>query len=82
MVFGRKWAWFAKFSRARPTLRTPLHEILDPPLITNPPVSAISEVRLIPSAAHIIQEDRVDPGAKDATINVDCYCICKEYTAL
>jgi len=33
--FGRKWAWFAKFfadAQARPTLRTPLHEILDPPL--------------------------------------------------
>ena len=34
MVFGRKWAWFAKIfapAQARPALRTPLHEILDPP---------------------------------------------------
>ena len=36
MVFGRKWAWFAKIfagAQARRTLRTPLHEILDPPLL-------------------------------------------------
>ena len=35
VVFGRKWAWFSKIfegAQARPTLRTPLHEILDPPL--------------------------------------------------
>ena len=35
VIFGRKWAWFAKIfagAQARPTLRTPLHEILDPPL--------------------------------------------------
>ena len=35
MVFGRKWAWFAKLlagAQARLTLRTPLHEILDLPL--------------------------------------------------
>ena len=36
VVFGQKWAWFAKIfavAQARPTLRTPLHEILDPPLV-------------------------------------------------
>ena len=35
VVFGRKWAWFSKIfegAQARPTLPTPLHEILDPPL--------------------------------------------------
>ena len=35
--FDRKWAWFAKFfegAQERPTLQTPLHEILDPPLFT------------------------------------------------
>ena len=36
VVYARKWAWFAKIfagAQAHPTLRTPLHEILDPPLI-------------------------------------------------
>ena len=35
VVFGRKWAWFAKNFRGRasaPDLTNPLHEILDPPL--------------------------------------------------
>ena len=31
VVFGRKWAWFAKIFAG--ALRTPLHEILDPPLL-------------------------------------------------
>ena len=30
VVFGRKWAWFAKIFAG--ALRTPLNEILDPPL--------------------------------------------------
>ena len=45
MVFGRKWAWFAKIfavAQARPTLRTPLHEILDPPLVDYIITDAIS----------------------------------------
>ena len=44
---------------------------------TNPPVRAISKVCLIPSAAHIIQEDRSNSMKKGAATNVDCYCICK-----
>ena len=35
--FSRKWAWFAKIfaaALARPTLPNPLHEILDPPLVS------------------------------------------------
>ena len=46
---------------------------------TNSPVSAIIKVCLIPSAAHIIQEDSSNSTTKDAIIvcRSECYCIYK-----
>ena len=48
---------------------------------TNSNVKALSEVGLIPSTAHIVQEDRSNPTNKDAIIVhlIECYCICRLY---
>ena len=48
---------------------------------TNSNVKALSEVCLIPSTAHIVQEDRSNPTSKDTIIVhlIECYCICRLY---
>ena len=45
---------------------------------TNSIVSALKKVRLIPSAAHIIQEDR-SRIMMNASTNSNCCCVCKVY---
>ena len=40
---------------------------------------AFIKICLITSTVHIFQEDRSSSTIKNATINIDCYCICKLY---
>ena len=42
-------------------------------------VKAFIKICLITSTVHIFQEDRSSSTIKNATINIDCYCICKLY---
>ena len=61
MVFSRKRAWFAKIfagAQARPTLRTPLHEILDPPLMSDQASTQKVFNRLVKERADLETEER------------------------